>query len=118
MIEEKQQSNKTTKNLIYNYLEEGLYKKDAAVLSGIDESTFYRWIKVDASFACRVQISILKYKRSLITIVNNGAKENPKLALEILRSRWIDDDKEEQSKITVSNKVVADMLQEILASDD
>ena len=39
---------------IYTYLKQGMYKKDAAVMAGVDESTLFRWIKEDASFASRV----------------------------------------------------------------
>ncbi len=87
-------SKKATKELIYKHLQEGMFKKDAANLAGIDESSFYRWIKADASFASRVQISILKYKRNLIQAVNHGAVKNGSLerchkkVTVLERSRW------------------------------
>lgn len=80
-----------TQNLICTYLTQGMSKKDSAQLSGINESTFYRWIKSDASFASRVQISVLQYKRNLIKALNINSVKNGNVALEILRTRWPDE---------------------------
>lgn len=57
-------------------------------MAGIDESTFYRWLEKDASFASQVQISILKYKHSLIQSINTNAARSASVALQILRTRW------------------------------
>jgi len=111
-----------TKNNIYNYLKEGLFKKDAAVMAGISEATFYRWIEEDESFKSRVEASIIEYKHSLIKNINACAVKDGKLALEILRRRfpkeW--DGKlytEEKEGYEGSTKQVADLLQKILRGD-
>lgn len=77
-----------TKREICEYLAQGMSKKDSAVMAGIDESTFYRWLEKDASFASQVQISILKYKHSLIQSINTNAARSASVALQILRTRW------------------------------
>lgn len=81
-------SREKTKTDIYTYLKEGMYKRDAALMAGIDESTFYRWVKEDASFASRVEANILEYKRSLIRNVTKHSETNGMLALQILKTRW------------------------------
>lgn len=86
-MEEKSKKEKI-KQSILNYLREGMFKKDSAAMSGIDESTLYRWIEKDASFASQVEASILKYKHSLIQILNTQAEKNGMLALQILKTRW------------------------------
>lgn len=84
-------NNDTVKDNICNFLKEGLYKKDAALMAGIDESTLYRWIKEDASFASRVEATILEYKHSLIKNLTKHAENNAGVALQILRIRWPND---------------------------
>ena len=76
------------KNKIYDYLKEGMHKKDCASMVGIDESTFYRWIESDASFASRVEAGILEYKHSLVKNVNISAVKDGRLALEVLKRRF------------------------------
>lgn len=73
---------------IFMYLKQGMYKKDSAIMAGIDESTLYRWISDDASFASQVEAKILEYKRSLIQTLTKHAETNGTLALQILRTRW------------------------------
>jgi hypothetical protein len=80
-----------TKEDICNYLKQGLLKKDASVMAGIDESTLYRWMNDDASFASRVEASVLEYKHSLIKYVNTSAVNDGRLALEVLRRRFPDE---------------------------
>lgn len=63
-------------------------KKDSALMVGIDESTFYRWIYSDASFASRVEASILEYKHTLVNNVNTIAVNDDRLALEVLKRRF------------------------------
>jgi len=70
------------------YLEHGLVQKDAAILSGIDEATFYRWIKDHASFASKVELALSAYKEKLIRLVHFHAASDGKLAFEILARRW------------------------------
>jgi hypothetical protein len=86
--EEKQQKVKET---ILGYLKEGMIKKDAAVMAGIDESTFYRWVKDDASFASSVEAKVLEYKKTLIKAVTVGSLRSGRVAQEELRRRWPDD---------------------------
>ena len=81
-------NNDAVKENIYGFLKEGLHKKDAAIMAGIDESTFYRWIESDASFASRVEASILEYKHTLVKNVNTSAIKDGKLALEVLKRRF------------------------------
>jgi transposase-like protein len=104
--------NQDKKQLILSYLEEGLLKKDAAALAGINESTFYRWVESDASFASQVQVSVLKYKRSLIQDINTSTKKDGRLALEILRRRWPNDGFEEDDTQR-STKRIAELVQAI-----
>lgn len=77
-----------TKSKIHEYLKEGLCKKDAAVMSGISEKTFYRWVSEDDSFDSHVEASILEYKHSLIKKVNIAAEKDGRLALEVLSRRF------------------------------
>lgn len=112
--------NKNTKDTICGYLKEGLYKRDAALMAGIDESTLYRWIKEDASFASRLEASILEYKRSLIQNVNKVAENNAGVALQILKTRWPDDwakpQFEEKSNTNI-HQLVADLWQIIFKQE-
>ena len=71
------------KQKILDYLEQGAYKKDAALMSGISEKTFYRWLEEDDSFDSRVEASILCYKYSLIKTLNFQAKNNGTLPFKI-----------------------------------
>jgi transposase len=76
------------KNRIYDSLKQGMSKKDSAILAGISEATFYRWIEEDESFKSRVEASILEYKQTLIKNVNLAAVKDGKLALEVLKRRF------------------------------
>lgn len=100
---------------ICTYLRGGMYKKDASVMAGIDESTLYRWIEADASFASRVEASILEYKQSLIQKLNVSAGKNGMLALKILELRWPKDWAVPQREGDEENstKRIADLLQKI-----
>lgn len=115
--------NEETKNRIYDYLKEGMLKRDAAVMAGISEATFYRWLEEDESFKSRVKANILEYKHTLIKCVNTCAVENGRLALEILTRRFPDDwsvnsntDKEEEEGTSL--RQVADLFQAILDKPD
>ena len=70
-------------------IEDGLSQKDSAVLCGITEETFYRWMK-KVSFVSRVNKSLLKYKNKLIQIVNVKSTSEPtgRTALELLARRF------------------------------
>lgn len=83
--------NEKTVNEICQFLEDGLPQKDAAVLSGISEKTFYRWMEKHDSFDSKVEASITRYKEKLIKIVNVHSVKDGKLALEILARRWPDE---------------------------
>lgn len=87
-MEEDNQIKETKKNNIYNYLKQGMSKKDSAQMVGIDESTFYRWVELDASFASRVEASVLEYKLTLVKNVNINAVKDGRLALEVLKRRF------------------------------
>jgi hypothetical protein len=73
---------------ILKMLENGITQKDAAVLAGITERTWHRWKQENVSIVSRVEASILKYKQSLIQIVNVGCLKDPKLALELLARKY------------------------------
>lgn len=73
---------------IFAYLKQGMFKKDASKMAGISEDTYLRWYKEDADFADRVEASILEYKHSLIKNLTQASITNPRIALEILRTRW------------------------------
>lgn len=73
---------------ICDFLKEGITKKDAAIMAGISEATFYRWIEENESFKSRVEASILEYKHTLIKNVNTCAEKDGRLALEVLSRRY------------------------------
>lgn len=73
---------------ILKMLENGMNQKDAAALCGVSEASWYRWKRENDSINSRVEASVLKYKQSLIQIVNVGCLKNPKLALEILSRKY------------------------------
>lgn len=73
---------------ILKMLENGITQKDAAVLAGIAETTWYKWKRENSSISSQVEASILKYKYSLIQIVNVGCLKDPKLALELLARKY------------------------------
>lgn len=105
----------TVKNNIHKYLKEGLFKKDAAVLAGISEATFYRWLDDDESFKSQVEANIAEYKLSLIKTVNTAAIKNGKLALEVLQKRWPKDWIEEKDEKWRNDEaeLIADLMQTI-----
>lgn len=70
------------------YLREGSCKKDAAILAGISEKTFYRWMTENDSFGSRVEANILEFKHSLVKNVNKHVIKNGMVALDILARRW------------------------------
>lgn len=76
------------KNKICEYIKAGMHRKDAAVMAGISEATFYRWIESDESFKSRIEASLLEYKHSLIKCVNTCAIKDGRLALEVLKRRF------------------------------
>lgn len=73
---------------ILKSLEEGMWKKDAAVMNGITEQTFHNWQREYPEFKRLVDEAILNYKRNLILAVNVGAVKNPNIALKVLQTRW------------------------------
>lgn len=80
--------NVDTKVDICEYLRQGLFKKDACVMAGIDKATFYRWVADDATFATQVKSAILEYKHALIKMITVGVQKTPRVGLDILRARW------------------------------
>ena len=85
---EEHQKNEEIKNKIYEYLKEGMFKKDAAIMAGISEATLYRWIEEDESFESRIQAGILEYKHSLVKNITASSVKDGRLALEVLRRRF------------------------------
>ncbi len=115
---DKDQKNTIIEDRICAYLKEGMYKKDAAVMAGVNESTLYRWIEANASFASQVEASILEYKHSLIQNINTQAKTDGRLALEILKRRFPKDLDGEDKDDSRSLDRIADMMDKILAEPD
>lgn len=114
-----------TKEIIYSCLKDGLSKKDSALMAGIDESTLYRWLKEDASFASQSAICLLEYKRSLINKVTESALKDGKFALKVLERRWSNEwglnNKyilEEQRQADTSLSDIAKQLQDIFDACD
>jgi len=77
-----------TKRTICVNLAEGMSKKDSAIMAGISEKTFYRWVAEDDSFDSQVEAKILEYKQKIIQSVTLNAFKNGSIGLEILRRRW------------------------------
>ena len=77
-----------TVRTICRSLESGLCQKDAAILAGISEDTFYTWLKEKSEFSELVGRSLAIYKRKLIRSVNRTIVKDGKLALEVLSRRW------------------------------
>lgn len=86
-MEEENQKKEKVKNKICEYLKQGMSKKDAAIMAGISEATFYRWM-VDESFESRAEASILEYKHTLVNNVTKCAEKDGRLALEVLKRRF------------------------------
>ena len=106
------------KDKIYAYLKEGMCKKDAALLAGISEKTFYRWVAENDSFDSRVEANIIKYKASLVEILSHHAEKDWRPAFKILQQRWPDEwgengKIETERKNESSSKDIADLLLKI-----
>jgi hypothetical protein len=108
---------------IVEYLEEGLWFKDACQMVGIDESTGHRWKKenpeADNSFASRVEAGIMVYKRKMIKCVTLGSIKDAKVALEVLRVRFPEDWNvakkfEHGGPVATAMQEIADSIQEMI----
>ena len=69
-------------------LEEGALEEDVGPLNGIAQRTYFLWKHNMPEFRDRCENAVLKYKKSLIQIVNVGGIHKPAVALEILARRW------------------------------
>lgn len=112
------QQNEETKTAVCNYIEEGMYKKDAATMAGISEATLYRWLEIDESFKSRVEASVLRYKHTLIKNINTCAAKDGRLSLEVLKRRFPKEwdgknNADEKLEYEGSTRQVADLLQKI-----
>ena len=83
--------NEETVAKVCKFLEEGSIQKDAAVLGGISEPTFYEWLHKYPEFSERVKHAVSTYRNKLIKIVNVNSIKNGRLALEVLSRRWPED---------------------------
>lgn len=119
-MEENKKQN-TIKEVIYNHLREGMCKKDSAIMAGISEATFYRWVSEDDSFDSRVEANILEYKHSLIKKVNIAADKDGRLALEVLSRRfpreWGQNNRIDDNENENSIQAIADMLQKVILEE-
>jgi len=106
--------NEETINQICQFLEDGMLQKDAAILSGISEKTFYEWKKENVSFVSRVEASITRYKEKLIKIVNVSSIKDGKLALEVLARRWPDEFGAKQTVEVINPQLELDRIKEII----
>lgn len=91
---------KEKKEELLNYISNGMTYKDAAILSGIGESTLRNWKNIGKeAIANEVENEFseliegiaqakLKYKAWLIKNVNQDAKKDGKLCLEILSRKY------------------------------
>lgn len=115
---DKDQKQEEIKNIIQGYLIEGMSKKDAARMAGISEATFYRWIEEDESFESRIEASILEYKRSLIKIVNACAEKDGRLALELFKRRFPEDNGIRDAERERGIKSIEEIMDNILEGWD
>lgn len=69
-------------------LEAGANEKDAGPLNGVAERTYFLWKKETPKFKDMVELSVLRYKTSLIERINKIAEKDGRIALEILKIRW------------------------------
>lgn len=88
------------KSEILGYIENGNSYTDACILAGVSLSTFMEWkakghkardkniIDRFSEFLERLDRAKIKYKAWLIQNVNNSAKKDGKLALEVLSRKW------------------------------
>ena len=106
--------NDKTVDEICKYLEDGMPQKDAARLSGIDESTFYDWMKDKPSFPSRVEASLSKYKEKLVNIINVNSVKDGKLALEILARRFPEEFSSTQKVEMVNPQVELDRIKKLI----
>lgn len=105
------------KDSICDLIEEGMWQRDAAILSGIDEATLYRWMDADASFASRVEQSNLKYKQKLIKVVNVGSIQKPEIAVKILEKRWAKEwDPPKQVELVDPDKQLSQTLSRLMGN--
>jgi transposase len=119
-MEEENQIKEQKKNMIYDYLRQGMSKKDAAIMSGISEATFYRWLE-DESFESRVEASILEYKHTLVKNVNISTEKDGRLALEVLKRRYPKEwgeNVETHNTYEKERKNVGELLQAIFDRND
>jgi len=112
------------KENICNYIREGMFKKDSAIMAGISEATFYRWIEEDESFESLVEASVMEYKRTLIKNITNCAEKDGRLALEVLKRRYPKEWGDNATTLTNSQdlskerKNVAELLEKIYRQND
>ena len=108
---------------ICKLVSEGMTQKDAAILSGISETTFYEWIKEEVgdaeadirSFRSRVEASLIEYKQKIVQIVSVASVKDGKLALAILERRFSEDwGKTNKLEILDPHKQVAEIMDRIM----
>lgn len=85
-------------------LENGVPEEDTGPLSGYSRTTYFRWKKEIPEFEEFVEKAILTYKKKLINAMNLGTIKDGKLALEILKTRWPKQWKEQAVNINLFNK--------------
>ena len=91
------------KESILKFIREGMTYKDAAILTGIGESTLrkYRTLGIEArkediqneyiEFLEEMDRAKIEYKKSLVDSVTESSKKDGKLALEVLSRKWSDE---------------------------
>ena len=67
---------------------QGYCRLDACLLSDIDESTLYRWLSDNASFASELQKAELKYKGRLVKMVEQAGAKDWRAALKLLERKY------------------------------
>jgi hypothetical protein len=69
-------------------IQNGVFEKDACILNGVSETTYFRWKKEIPEFRERMDKAVLNYKKKIIQTVNVNSVKSGKVALEVLRTRW------------------------------
>jgi len=109
--------NRKIKDNILDLIEEGMWQRDSAILAGINERTFYRWLIDDVSFASQVERAILKYKQKLIKVVNIGSIQKPDIAVRVLEKRWPEEwDKPKKIEVVDPDKQLSETLSKLMGT--
>lgn len=91
--------NEETVKKITDLLKKGALKKNAAIMAGIGETTFYTWYDKKRKFRELVELAIAEYQQKLIDVATLGSIRSPGTAVSILERRWPADWSEPKKKV-------------------